>query len=219
MIEFTVPTTPTTLNLVLHRFEIVVVNIANIKDPNARQDVIWNWSGYDFAVYSADQADAQELFQESLDKIAYYPDFAQFEANRLRVDASTEFSTASTYYDRGDFANAKKHLQTALDLFDKALETEVNGLIASSEMSSVLIQTEMDYYDSVMDATKKEAEASKTEANAAMIQAYAEMTQANAAMIQAYAWLLGAVGLLIGIGAIGVVVYIVRKPKAPTWEE
>lgn len=210
IIEFTIPDDVS--NLLLHRYEIVVINV----NATGGETVIWTYSGSNFAIYSADQADAQELYLELKSLLVgeppYVPplyepsDFISTEARILWTNATIEAYTGMMCYMRGDFAGAKEDYQSSRDLVDQAFASELQKgvVIEDSEINEK--NAEANYYNSQADYYEKLGNASKTEADAATV-------QANAALNQSYAYLLFGLGwVLIGVG---IIVYTIRKPKAP----
>jgi len=137
-ITFTVPSTTIASNMVLHRYRITV-------EFDGGSD--W-WNGDDFAVFSTDQADAFQLYNE-LDAIFdYSPYLDTAKAKVLWSNAIAENSLGVRYYQTGNFNDANATFHTARDLVDQAFEAE-------DERGSKLEDAMMNYY------------------NAAMIQAYA----------------------------------------------
>lgn len=202
-VNFTVPSTTVASNFVAHTYKIYVEHVNATTGPKEIVDtwvVNWNWwwPAYKFAVFSADQADAMDLYVECQAYYSAYPSyyFSDIEARLLASQANVEGSLGGLYYMRGDFAGAKTQYQTALDLCSQAIAAEKAWGIP--------------YQEAMLNVTQTEAEAALTEANAAMKEAEATEMQAQAAMNQSYAYIMFGLGWII-IG-IGIVIYAAKKP-------
>lgn len=123
-VDVNVPETIVASNLVTHTYTIYVEHVNSTTGAKEIVDT-WTESGYpNFAVYTEDQADAQESYQE-LDALRYMtPLFITSEARIAWTQHQIEKSIGSTYYRRGDFTNAKTHYQTALDLVNQSFSAE-----------------------------------------------------------------------------------------------
>lgn len=203
-VDFTVPDTADASNMYPHTWKLFVEHVNASVEPKTIVDT-WTYypshpyTDYYFAVYSPDQADANELYIELNAKISYAPSFSSYEAQLYWSKAQTELNIGRDMsYQYGDFAGAKTHYQAGLGNFDQAMVAETAHDNARDRL--YIMQQEADIRSS--NAT---AEAAVTEANAVLV-------LANAALNQSYAWMLFGVGFII-IG-IGVLVYAYKKPKA-----
>lgn len=137
-ITFALPTSVS--NLVLHSYMVYVEHVDRLTGSPKVIVGTWTYSGSNFAVYSADQTDAQNMYSDLLnlgviqyrDSYYYVPPIENFpylpifssEARMLWTKARDEGNTGSTLYMRGDFAGAKFRFQTALDLVNQSLTAE-----------------------------------------------------------------------------------------------
>ncbi|UCE96879.1 MAG: hypothetical protein JSV51_04640 [Candidatus Bathyarchaeota archaeon] len=210
MIDFSIPDTVS--NLILHRYEIAVFNV----NASGKEDIIWTYSGYYFAVYSEDQADAQLQFQELqyllVGNPPYVPpmidpaDFRSTEAQLHLRKAWIEFFSGATRYMLGDFTTAKSHYQNASDLIDLAFDAESTRGVAIEDADLNSLNSQSNYYNAL-------GQAAQTEADAAMVEANAVMRQSEATYLQSFAWILFGLGFVfMGFAAI---VYGWKKPKPP----
>lgn len=166
-ITFTVPPTTTASNLFMHSYRITV---EYEHDTWTDSDTEY---GYNFVVFSADQADAFPLWIELNALLPLY--FSTANASVLEDKAEAELSAGEVDYMYGDFAGAKESFQAGLDLIDQAFEAEEEK---GPDLEEAMIQG----------GTQGGMAAKK---------------EADAAMTQAYAWMLFGLGMiLIGIGAI-----------------
>lgn len=159
-VTFIVPSTTDASNLVLHGYTIFVEHVnatGQIVDTMTTGDTYRK--NPNFAVYSADQADAQELHQiiSRMPK----PSFNSTSASLLVYKAQNETSIGEALYERGDFAGAKAHFSTSLILYNEAyteeetrgvkredldvrlVEAQINNLQAWASMVSSLSTTSM----------------------------------------------------------------------------
>ena len=218
-ITFTAPDVGTASNLWVHTWWVYVEYTHDTTKDYFDYPYYWD---YYFVVFSEEQADAWELYQELSAKLYYSPYFYSYEAKLLESKAELELSVGyDQYWMRWDFANAKTHFQTGISYVDQAYSTEASYSASMDEYSLEGWEAEIYHYKAEANATMKEAEAAVIEANAAMIEANATKTMADAAVIQAaavlnqsYAYLL--FGVAAVIFAIGVVIYAARKPKIVT---
>jgi len=119
MVNFTVPDTDVASNMMPHSYRIYV------EFSYDTYESYWTYSPWEyFAVYSADQAEAQELCQE-LEAFRYaYPVFISSEARTSWFKAQIECRAGETDYRRGDFVGAKTHYQTAKNLYMESIDSE-----------------------------------------------------------------------------------------------
>jgi hypothetical protein len=154
----------------------------------------WWWSpDYLFVVFPTDQADAYDLSLEYSSYYSAYPpgSFSNINASQLAGQAYIEGILGSTYYTRGDYAEAETQYQTALDLYSQALAAELEWQTTAQEAG---------------------LEINLTESEANMATANAMLRQADALLNQSYAWILFGIGFIfMGIAAI---VYAYKKPQA-----
>jgi hypothetical protein len=135
MINFTVPSINVASNMEPHRY-IIYVEFSY----DAYQSY-WTYYPYEsFAVYSADQAKAQGLYQE-LEALSYLsPSFMSSEARASWFKAPIEFRTGETDYRHGDFTGAITHYQTAWNLYNQAIDSEATR---GTALENTLIQAFM----------------------------------------------------------------------------
>jgi tetratricopeptide (TPR) repeat protein len=154
----------------------------------------WNWyTSYKFAVYLPEQKDVMDLYMKYDSYYDSYPPyyFQTIAAHMLATQAGVEATLAQNFVNLGNFTEAKAHYQTAVSLYEQALDAEENKGVAIE--------------DAELNATIKEGNAAEKTADAAML-------NAQAIMNQSYGYILLGLGfLLIGVGAI---IYGVKKPKA-----
>lgn len=145
MINFTVPSINVASNMKPHTYIIYVEFSYDASES------YWTYHPWEsFAVYSAEQAEAQELYQE-LDALSYLsPNLMSSEARASWFEAPIEFRTGATDYRNGDFTGAKTHYQTARNLYNQAIDSEAtrgtaleNALIQASMILSVGIAVGM----------------------------------------------------------------------------
>ncbi|MGQ9743293.1 MAG: hypothetical protein ACUVQW_01620, partial [Candidatus Bathycorpusculaceae bacterium] len=149
----------------------------------------WYWRGDNFAVMSETHFDAFQLYNKLKSimtiSISMPSIINATEAQVLFIKAYTEYTLGKQYYSNGDFEDAKTYFQSADLHFDEALA-------AWNERGTAFEDTMQDYYDSLTDAQR---------------------VQANAALNNSYGWIFFGIGwTLIGVG---IIVYCARKPKAP----
>jgi hypothetical protein len=128
-------------NMATHSYMVYVEHVNRL---NGSVSVVntWTYSGSDFAVYSSDQSDAQDLYAELvtigvLPSMSYYyyyylPPIVNFpyipfvssEARMLWSQARDEGNFGSTDYARGNFTGAKSHYQTALSMVNESFAAE-----------------------------------------------------------------------------------------------
>jgi hypothetical protein len=216
-ISFTVPNTTIASNMWAHTYKIYVEWV------DATGAIIGSWTrnwdekpgtpDYKFAVYSADQSDAVDLYYEYQVLHSNYPpsSFENINAMLLATQAGVEASMGGILYSRGNFAEAKTKIESALDLYYQALEAEGQWgtTYQGAELNASLNEAEAILLGA--QAAMKEANASQTQADAAMKEAEAAVITANAIINQSYAWMLfGAAAVLFGVAA---VIYAIKKPK------
>jgi len=137
MITFVLPTNIS--NIVTHSYTAYVEYAFG---ENVSISDVWTRQGSDFAVYSGDQADAQDLYAELatfgvLQPLGYYyyyytPPILNFpylpfvssEARMLWSQARNSGTVGTMYYTRGDFTSAKTYFQEALDMVNQSFVAE-----------------------------------------------------------------------------------------------
>lgn len=113
-INFTVPGTSTASNLFAHSYIISVVHNRTTETT----------SGYNFAVYSADQVDARDL-KTTISGYGLTSGYFHYaESKMLWLKSENETSAGDRAYGLGDFSGAKAHYTTALSLINQALSAE-----------------------------------------------------------------------------------------------
>ena len=174
---------------------------------------------YRFVVWSATQADAKDLQTEYDYYLDNYPWnwFDSIEAEQLAFQATIHGDMGSTAYDNEDYASAKTHYQTALNLYSDALAAERDWVSTDQEADLNVTLTETSALMTSANADMKLAEAAQTEADAALIVANATKIQGEAALTNAWGWYFIGIGFALGwtFMGIGVIIYALRKPKPP----
>lgn len=196
MINFTVPDIDVASNMIPHSFRIYV----EFKYDTSED--YWTYYPWDrFAVYSEDQADAQELYQE-LQAFRYvYPVFLSSEARSSWFEAQMEYRTGETDYRNGDFTGAKTHYQTSWNLYHQSIDSEAKSGKAIEEALSNLMNSTAQSY-----ATLTELKDPLTDVMNSMVET--SRTQAQAFLILSVGIFTGMI--LIGIG---VIIYALAKRK------
>lgn len=203
-VEFTVPSTANVSNIYPHTWRIYVEHVNATSGPKA---IVDTWTYYPsfpfsdsyFAVYSAVQSDATNLYIELNAKISYAPSFSSYEAQLFWSKTQTERNIGrDMYHIYGDFAGAETHYQAGLSNFD-------NAMAAETAYDDARDRVYIEQQEANIAESNAMAEAAVTEANAAL-------RIADAVLNQSYAWILFGIGFII-IGA-GVLVYAYRKPQA-----
>lgn len=135
-IDFTVPTTTVASNMYTHFYTIVAVyTYPNVTDPSKILEDYYKLSDDDFAVYSADQADAVDL-----NRIinGYFPTsptgLSSARGRILWNKAWKEINSAREYYRQGDFAGARLSFSSALDYIDQIWLAEETYYTADEEL-------------------------------------------------------------------------------------
>jgi hypothetical protein len=167
------------------------------------------WSpvtGSDFAVYSADQADAREL-RTTYNNMGRPGIFPSADGSQLAEEADTLAGLGNTAYQNGNFSAAKDYYQQAIDKLNAAIEADstLNGSI--EDILTGIGTGGASWIDS--QAAKGDAEAAKLQAEAdqikAMTDAEVDKVEAEAGFAHLYGVfliLVGAAGLLAGVGGI-----------------
>jgi len=164
------------------------------------------WTGLqDLEVYTAAQVDTAD----SLGKYyAYYNEYIWYDwhstlAEQKATQATIEKAAGDTYSQRGDYASALTHYNSANPLWEEALTAEFNWRDT--------------WEDAELNVTLTEAAATMTVANAAMVTAEAAKAEADAAVTNAYGWYFIGLGFAIGwtLMGIGAIVWAWRRPTRP----
>lgn len=184
-ISFTVPGTDIASNRYLHGYKIFIEHVNSTTTPmRVRGNMTKSYlEDPDFAVYSANQTEAQRLSQ-TLSGMPV-PSFNSTSARLLVYKAQNETSVGNENYRRGDFASAKTHYTTALSLYTSAYSAE--------ETRGVKLED--------LQVEKLEAEIGNTEAWASMVSSLSTTSV-----------LLGVATVLFGIGYIIKQLGTLKKP-------
>jgi hypothetical protein len=125
-INFTLPSTSFTSNLVVHSYTIYVEHV-NSTSGNKRIVGAWTQIGSGFAVFSSDQKNAYNYRKE----VEAYPStpsggipFLTAEARELILRSSVAKSVASDSYLRGDFSSASNYYSDSLTFMQQAYSNE-----------------------------------------------------------------------------------------------
>jgi tetratricopeptide (TPR) repeat protein len=126
-VTLSVPDTSEASNLFLHSYTIFVEHVNNTIEPKRvlKDETFRNVYTPDFAVYSTDQAEAQELSQilSEMPEPSYYYYYYYYYSNEARLlclRADNETAAGNLSYVKGNFLDAKMHYQNALDLIAQA---------------------------------------------------------------------------------------------------
>ena len=151
-VSFSVPDTAKATNQYLHGYKIYVEHVNSTTAP---KEVVEAWEESqtqlpDFAVYSEDQADAQDLAQV-LDAL---PDpeklgFTSARANLLVLKAENETAYGDRLYMRGDFARAENHSSAALSLYNEAFVAEEEYGVKLEDLDITLAESQVKYFESL----------------------------------------------------------------------
>ena len=196
MINFTVPSIDVASNMIPHSYKIYV------EFSYDTYKGYWTYYPWErFAVYSADQAEAQELYQE-LEAFRYmYPVFISSEARMSWFKAQIETRAGETNYRHGDFVGAKTHYQTAKNLYIEAIDSEAErGVTLEDSLANLMNSTSHTY------KTLTDLKDPLTALMNSMVET--SRTQAQALMILSVGIFVGMI--LIGIG---VIIYALAKRK------
>jgi len=145
-ISFTVPATTVASNLVPHDWEVIIT----YEQAGVPRTDSWRNEGapgptYYLAVFSADQADAFELYTELSAVFEVDLEFDTAKGKVLWSEAVMQGSIGMSHYQSGKFTEANATLHTARDLVDQALEAE-------DERGSKLEDAMISYYNAAMTA-------------------------------------------------------------------
>jgi len=179
------------------------------EDVYATYEYYSKWTpttGNNFAVYSADQADARELrtTYANMDRPGMFP---SAEGSQLAEEAEMLAGLGNTAYQNGNFSAAKDYYQQAIETLQTAIESDstLNGTV--EDFLTGMGTGAASWIDS--QAAKGDAEAAKLQAEAdritAMTDAEVDKVEAEAGFASLYGIfliLVGAAGLLAGIGGI-----------------
>ncbi|MDH5712925.1 MAG: hypothetical protein OEY83_03165 [Candidatus Bathyarchaeota archaeon] len=149
-VSFSVPDTAKATNQYLHGYKVYVEHVNSTTGPKEVVKPPWEESPKqfpDFAVYSEDQADAQDLAQV-LDALPL-PTFTSARANLLVYRAQNETIYGSTLYMRGDFARAENHSSAALSLYNDAYLAEEEYGVKLEDLDITLAEAQVEYFESL----------------------------------------------------------------------
>jgi hypothetical protein len=128
MINFTIPSALFASNLVTHRYTIYVESVNSTTGPKGII-IGWTTSGIGFAVFSTDQAAANEYKQQ----VNAYPTsnfngipFLTANARQLLQESNVAKTLASDSYKRGDFSKAAAYYKNSLDSIQQAWSNETS---------------------------------------------------------------------------------------------
>lgn len=180
-----------------HTYTITIENVNATMGKLTPLTRSWDYYGgsnkWKYVVYSTNQSDALDLQREYGSFVSSYPltYFTYVYARQLAGQAQIEGSMASSDYTTSqNYASAKTHYQTALNLYSDALTAEKSYKTAIQNAS---LNTTL------------------TTNAAALIEANAALTSANAVLNQSYSWILFGIGFIII--STGMLIYLVKKPK------
>jgi hypothetical protein len=148
-VSFSVPDTTKATNQYLHGYKVYVEHVNSTTGPKELVEA-WEESQTqfpDFAVYSEDQADAQDLAQV-LGALPL-PTFTSARANLLVYRAENETIYGNTLYMRGDFARAENHSSAALSLYNEAYLAEEEYGVKLEDLDITLAESQVKYFESL----------------------------------------------------------------------
>jgi len=144
-VGFAVPDTAVASNQYLHGYKIYVEHVNSTTEP--KEIVATMTRSYteepDFAVYSADQAEAQDLSQLLTRLRTTAPSFTSARAKLLVYKAGNETTTGDACYRRGDFAEAKFHYNVALSMYSSAYSSEETFGVTHEDLEINATKTEL----------------------------------------------------------------------------
>ncbi len=149
VVTFSVPSTDKATNQFLHGYEVYVEHVNSTTGP---KEVVEAWEESnmrfpDFAVYSLDQADAQDLAQ-MLDALPL-PTFTSAKANLIVYKAENETTYGDRLYMRGDFTEANDHYSEALSLYNEAYVAEEEYGVKLEDLDITIAEAEVKYFESL----------------------------------------------------------------------
>ena len=142
MINFTVPSALFASNLMTHSYTIYVESVNSTTGPKG---IIksWTMNGDGFAVFSTDQAAANEYEQQ----LNAYPTsnlngipFLTANARQLLQESNVAKTLASDNYMRGDFSNAAAYYKNSLDSIQQAWSNETSKWSTFEDAIASLLQ-------------------------------------------------------------------------------
>jgi len=192
-----------------HSYRIIIENMNSTTAP-MKQNTPLIYSPGSFAVYTADETDAENLYNEFWNYANQYPwyYFDSVEAEHTAFDALQQGYLGDDALDLSNYAAAKAYYEAGITLYKQALATEET------------YETTWEQAD--LNTTLSRNTAIVTGANANMTWAEADMTRAlgerDAALANANGFLAIGIGFAIGWSLIGVgaIIYAFRKPKPAT---
>ena len=205
------------LNEFSHLYDIRVVALWK---PGER--VVGRWIDLGLAIYSPEQMQAVELYEQLSQRIGLEPmgvlrspvpppSFTTSEASVLVRQATALGMDGLRDYEKGEFSEAASTFTTALELYERALttEAEVGKALEEATIKQAAAQVEQ------AKAQAAQAAALTTQAEAFSQQAKALGEQATAMDKQATALTTLAYGLSVGtiLIGVGVIIYAVRSSR------
>jgi hypothetical protein len=160
----------------------------------------------DFAVYSAEQADARQLKQEYSNMYRPTNFIPSAEGSQLIVEAQAQAALGDTAYANGDFSGAVTYYQTAIDKMNGVMtaDTSVNSTI--EDALTGLGTGAAAWLDG--QAAKTDAEANRIEA---LTDSEAKKLKAEAGFADLYGVFLILIGVAGVLGAAGGIVWSVSR--------
>ncbi len=149
-VSFTVPSTDNVTNQYLHGYVVYVEHVNSTTGPKEVILPVWEESNMqepDFAVYSSEQANAQDLAQ-MLDALPV-PTFTSARANLLVYKAQNETSHGDRLYKRGDFNESKGHYGMALAFHSEAFVAEEEYGVKLEDLDITTAEAEVKYFESL----------------------------------------------------------------------
>lgn len=141
-ISFAVPSTSVASNLYLHSYTIIVEHVNATSGPTKTTQMPPQFA-FNFAVYSAVQADARDLFVRVETVKTPTANFSSSKAKILVYKAENETSNGDMYYTRGNFAGAKAHYDATLALYNSAYVAEETYSAKSEDLEIELLEAQI----------------------------------------------------------------------------
>jgi hypothetical protein len=151
-INFQVPNISVASNLYTHSYTIVTEYFyPNATNPSQKLTGSYEFFDDDFAVYSADQADAVDLKRiiGTFSPPSTPPGWQSAKARILWNKALKEKSSGIEYYRQGEFTRAEQSFSTTLDYIDDAWDAEEAYLTAKEELDFQKLEAEVRNLDAM----------------------------------------------------------------------
>lgn len=144
MISFEVPETTIDQKPYLHGYKIILEHVNSTTGPKKIVDKVTKSYMQEpaFAVYSANQADAQRL-RLTLSEMDSAPSFNSTSARLWVYKAQNETRIGDDHYRQGDFAGAKTHYENALTMYNNAYSAEETRGVKLEDLQTEKLEAEI----------------------------------------------------------------------------